>query len=169
MVAARKKTYSLEERSEKSKQIIEKLTDTFEYKNAQTVLCYWSMPDEVFTHDFVVAAAQNKRIFLPVVDGDILRIREFRGVEDLSQGSSFSILEPGESAPEGGIEQIDLVVVPGVAFDLQGGRLGRGKGFYDKLLSDAHVYKIGICFDFQLIDQVPRDAFDILMDKVLFG
>lgn len=169
MVAARKKTYSLEERSEKSKQIIEKLTDTFQYKNAQTVLCYWSMPDEVFTHDFVEAAAQDKRIFLPVVDGDILRIREFRGVEDLSQGSSFSILEPGESAPEGGIEQIDLVVVPGVAFDLQGGRLGRGKGFYDKLLSDTHVYKIGICFDFQLIDQVPRDTFDILMDKVLFG
>ncbi len=169
LIAARKREYSSEVKKQKSEQIIKKLIETDEYKNARSILCYWSMSDEVQTHDFIVKAAQEKRVYLPVVAGDILLIREFFEIKNLTKGSSFSILEPDENANEIGLNQIDLVVVPGIAFDLNGGRLGRGKGFYDKLLTTANVCKIGICFDFQLMEDVPKDEFDVLMNKVIFG
>lgn len=169
VIAARKKEYGIDVKRQKSNHIIEKLVNTEEFQKAQSVLCYWSMPDEVFTHDFVAKLAQDKRFFLPVVSGDVLLIREFAGVENLTEGTSFSILEPVSNIKEVSIEDIDLVVVPGVAFDLNGGRLGRGKGFYDKLLAHATAYKIGVCFDFQLVDKVPRGEYDILMDNIIFA
>ena len=60
-----------------------------------------------------------------------------------------------------------MIIVPGVAFDLQHNRLGRGRGFYDRLLSSLSAPKVGICFDFQLIDTVPTEPFDRLMDSVV--
>ena len=169
VMAAKKKAYAEDIKRLKSKQISEKLLYTDEYRQAENILCYWSMSDEVSTHEFVIEAARNKRVFLPVVSGNILLIREFTGVENLVEGTSFSIPEPDFDTEEIEIRDIDLVIVPGVAFDLGGGRLGRGKGFYDKLLAGADVYKIGICFDFQLVDEIPRDEHDVLMDKLFFG
>ena len=63
--------------------------------------------------------------------------------------------------------EIDLTIVPGVAFDRQHNRLGRGKGFYDRLLSTLDVPKIGICYDFQLKDQIPAEPFDRKMDLII--
>lgn len=63
---------------------------------------------------------------------------------------------------------IDVAIVPGMAFDREGHRLGRGKGYYDRFLAQLpHIYKIGICFPFQLVDKVPADVHDILMDEVI--
>ena len=70
IISARKKEYNPEAKKRKSEQIIEQLIDMEEYKNARSILCYWSMPDEVCTHDFVVKFACEKRIYLPVVVGD---------------------------------------------------------------------------------------------------
>ena len=83
------------------------------------------------------------------------------------QKGAFGIWEPkpdGEEAVEGAI---DLIIVPGVAFDRQCHRLGRGRGFYDRLLSSLDVPKVGICFDFQLVPSVPVESFDYPMDHVV--
>ena len=77
----------------------------------------------------------------------------------------FNIMEPQNEPYKG---DFDLIVVPGVAFDRHGNRLGRGRGYYDRFLCQhLNVKRIGICFDFQLVDEVPAEAFDIRMEEVI--
>ncbi|MDH8700978.1 5-formyltetrahydrofolate cyclo-ligase [Dysgonomonadaceae bacterium PH5-43] len=151
----------------KSHRIIDILKSNSRINKANNILCYWSMSDEVYTHDFIIELSKSKNIFLPVINNDTLLIRKFTGIEQLKADCKYSILEPDCNSEEESISNIDVVVVPGVAFDKEGGRLGRGKGFYDKLLSDANTYKIGICFDFQILDKVPREEHDVLMNEVI--
>ena len=82
-------------------------------------------------------------------------------------GEAYGILEPtGNIFPS--LENIDLVIVPGMAFNRQGDRLGRGKGYYDKILKEASAaWKIGVCFDFQLVEELPVEAHDVRMDCVM--
>lgn len=167
LIRQRKSECPIPERIERSKAVIAALEADEDYLKARNVLCYWSLPDEVDTHDFVIRAAASKRLFLPVVSGDDLLIREFTGVSSLCEGENYSIPEPAIGSVQASISDIDLVVVPGVAFDRKGGRMGRGKGFYDRLLQGSDVVKIGICFGFQLVDEVPMQEHDILMDKVI--
>lgn len=104
---------------------------------------------------------------LPVVVGELLELRLYTSSNDLAIGS-YGIAEPlGELFMD--YTEIDLVVVPGVAFDANGHRLGRGKGYYDKLLPHIPAPKMGICFPFQLVEEVPAEAFDICMDAVITG
>lgn len=135
---------------------------------ARTVLLYHSLPDEVDTHAFVEKWSGAKRVLLPVVVGNDLELRCYTGLHDLAVGA-FGISEPtGELFTDYG--SIDLVVVPGVAFDRLGNRLGRGRGYYDRLLPRIpHARKVGICFPFQIVDRVPAEAFDIRMDEVVSG
>ena len=90
------------------------------------------MKDEVQTHAFIEKWSRSKRIILPVVTGDELELRVYTGPQDLAIGS-YGIAEP-TGAPFTDYETIDLAVIPGVAFDRYGHRLGRGKGYYDRLL-----------------------------------
>jgi 5-formyltetrahydrofolate cyclo-ligase len=78
-------------------------------------------------------------------------------------------MEPtGELFPVESYHEIDLAVIPGVAFDRLGARLGRGKGYYDRLLSQMpNAYKIGICFPFQLLERLPSEPHDVLMNEVI--
>lgn len=125
------------------------------------------MKDEVQTHSFIEKWSRTKRIVLPVVVGDVLELRLYTDANDLAIGP-YGIAEPiGE--PFTDYAAIQLVVVPGVAFDAEGHRLGRGKGYYDKLLPLIAAPKIGICFPFQLIEEVPAEPFDICMDAVITG
>jgi 5-formyltetrahydrofolate cyclo-ligase len=124
------------------------------------------MDDEVFTHDFVKKWGDKKKIILPVVKGDQLELKVFRGVEELVPGENFGIPEPkGELFLDE--QQIELVLVPGVAFDKQNNRMGRGKAYYDQLLISLKAVKVGICFHFQHLEQVPHDDLDIKMNIVL--
>ena len=170
MISARKKECPIEERIRRSSSVIKNLCALPEFKAAKNVLFYWSMADEVFTQEIVPEIARSKNVFLPVVKGDDLLIKKFTAEKSLVDGESFAIPEPDDAAEEVSVDEIDFVVVPGVAFDLEGGRMGRGKGFYDRLLSKATgkgPYKAGICFDFQIVDEVPREPHDIIMDKVV--
>lgn len=168
LISNRKKEYSVDIKIEKSKAIFKQVRQLKEFQEAKKVLCYWSMPDEVPTHDFVIEISGNKEIYLPVVSGDDLLIRKFTGTDNMEEGVFATLFEPNHTENIN-IKDIDLVLVPGVAFDLSGRRMGRGKGFYDRLLANTNVYKLGICFDFQLVEYVPTDERDILMDKVIFG
>lgn len=135
------------------------------FQNAQTILLYHSMKDEVQTHAFIEQWSEKKKIILPVVTGDELELRVYTGPSDLSIGA-YGIAEPtGELFTD--YQSIDLAIIPGVAFDVTGHRLGRGKGYYDKLLPNISAHKAGICFSFQLIEEVPTEDFDICMDTII--
>ncbi len=161
-----KKGYSETDLRRYSEQIFQKLTQTKVFEEAKCVLAYYSFKGEVFTHDFIDEFAKEKKIVLPVVKKDILVLREYRGKDNLLM-SDYGILEP--TGPDfTDYSQIDLGIIPGVMFDRNLYRLGRGKGYYDKLLSlfDA-VYLIGVCFSFQLKDKTPIESHDIRMNCVI--
>lgn len=173
LVSSMKKAIPVNERKLRSEKVIERLKSMPKFMQAGSLMLYWSLPDEVNTHELVLdCAAAGKKVYLPVVDGEDLRIRRFTGMDTMKEGASFSIPEPSVGAEEVSLADIDLVVVPGVAFDMRGGRMGRGKGFYDRLFSGIlekkqSPYKVGICFDFQIMDNVPMEPHDTLMDVVL--
>lgn len=162
-----KKNYSLTEKKEKSERIWKQVEKNSHFMDAQVVLAYWSMDDEVYTHDFIRKWAGEKTILLPCVRGEELEIYYFEGDEKLLPGEGYGILEPtGKMFQKPG--DIDLILVPGIAFDREGNRLGRGKGYYDKILKATPVWKVGVCFDFQVVDSVPLEAHDVKMDEVIF-
>ena len=136
--------------------------------NADTLLLYSALQDEVPTQSLLdELVAQGKTVLLPRVVSDTdMELRQYTGLQDLQVGA-FGILEPtGKLFTD--YEKIDVAVVPGMAFDKKGHRLGRGKGYYDRFLRLLpKTYKIGICFSWQLVDNVPTDEHDILMDHIL--
>lgn len=134
---------------------------------AHTVLLYHSLPDEVSTNTLLDAAlAGDRTVLLPVVSADDLVVRRYDGAATLTPGA-YNILEP-TGADFTDYAAIDLAVVPGMAFTRQGLRLGRGKGYYDRLLPRlTNAMKIGLCWPFQLIDAIPAEAHDVTMDLVL--
>ena len=131
---------------------------------SKTILMYYSLSDEVQTHDFVEKWHREKKILLPVVQGDILELRHYTGKDCLCEGA-YHIEEPsGKNFTD--YEEIELGIIPGVSFDRQGNRLGRGKGYYDKLLPLLHSYNIGICYQFQAQEEIPAEPFDQPMNEV---
>ena len=101
------------------------------------------------------------------MQGNDLQLLPYQGKEAVRRGP-FGIWEPAFSPESISIEkEIDLIIVPGVAFDRQLNRLGRGKGYYDRLLTTLQVPKIGIAYSFQLRKQVPVEAFDRKMDLLI--
>ncbi|KAA6329359.1 5-formyltetrahydrofolate cyclo-ligase [termite gut metagenome] len=129
-------------------------------------MLFHSLKDEPDTHAFIEKWSKTKRILLPVVCGKELELRIYSNQKDLSVGT-YGIKEPSSGEVFTDYASIDLAVVPGVAFDCSGNRLGRGKGYYDKLLPHIPAYKIGICFPYQLIEKIPAGEFDIVMDEVI--
>jgi 5-formyltetrahydrofolate cyclo-ligase len=148
-----------------STDILETLENHPVFRSSNTILLYHSMEDEVYTHAFIEKWSKQKHILLPVVQGDELEIRSYHDSDGLTVGA-YGIKEP-TGAGFHDYARIDLVVVPGVAFDISGSRLGRGKGYYDKLLPKLTARKIGICFPFQLLDEIPAEEFDARVDEVI--
>ncbi len=136
------------------------------FRAASTVLLYHSLEDEVDTHQFIRKWSNVKRILLPVVIGNDLELRLYTSPNDMTMGA-YGIEEPtGEVFTN--YAAIDFIAVPGVAFDRKGNRLGRGKGYYDRLLPRIpSACKAGICFPFQLVEEVPAEPFDIRMDTII--
>ena len=131
---------------------------------AHVVMLYSSLPDEVQTQAFIQKWRSQKRIVLPTVVGDDIIPVELDEGTQFAEGD-FHIMEP-QNHPYTG--SFDLIVVPGMAFDAAGHRLGRGRGYYDRFLCQhPQVKKIGLCFDFQKVPMVPTEPFDIVMDEVL--
>ena len=164
LIAEKKREYTNHELKELSSGLFNKLEESSCFINAHNILLYYSLPDEVYTHDFIDKWCKEKNILLPVVVGDNLELRQYTSPKDLRIGA-YHILEPvGEKWNK--LNEIDLCIIPGVAFDHECRRLGRGKGYYDRLLPLLNSYKIGICFEFQLISTIPEEPFDIRMDAV---
>lgn len=164
-IAERKSQYRVNTLAEKTDKLLKHIETHPAFLKAGCVLLYHSLPDEVYTHAFVEKWKDSKTILLPVVVGDNLKLRKYSGKQDMKKGS-YGIEEPvGETFTN--YEEIDLAIIPGVGFDARGNRLGRGKGYYDRLLPKLKAHKIGICFSFQIIEEIPIEEFDIMMDEVL--
>jgi 5-formyltetrahydrofolate cyclo-ligase len=140
------------------------------HPEAATIAVYAALPGEVDL--LVLAAREPSRCWvLPRIEGDELRFhRVVRAEVDLVAGA-FGILEPRDSLPEVAIAEIDAFFCPGLAFDVRGGRLGRGRGFYDRALAAARpgAWKIGVCRQFQVVADTFAEPHDVFMDQVICG
>ncbi|MGI6221994.1 MAG: 5-formyltetrahydrofolate cyclo-ligase [Prevotella sp.] len=167
-IRQRKRQFTQQQLREQSLGVISRLLNHPKVKAAQTVLFYYSLPDEVFTHEAVdQLVGQGKRVLLPVVlPNNEMELRVYVGPESM-QEDCYHILEPcGATFTD--LAKIDVGLIPGMSFDAKGHRLGRGKGYYDRFLAKVpSLYKIGVCFPFQKLDEVPSDKFDIVMDEVI--
>ena len=147
----------------RSEKALAALRENEHFRSAKTVLLFHSLKDEVTTHDFLQEVAKTKRVLLPVVRGEELFMAEFLVDEHLQTGS-FGIKEPQKSFYDGAV---DVAVVPGVAFSAVGHRLGRGRGYYDRFLSQHVCYRIGLCFSFQCLAEIPYESHDVVMNEVI--
>jgi len=136
------------------------------FRTASTVLLYASVPGEVPTQEWIGKWKEAKRIVLPRVVGDSLELREY--VPGLLQEGKFGIEEPAPSAPQVDPGEIDFAVIPGVAFDREGRRLGHGCGYYDRVLSRLSCLKVGVALPFRIVEKVPADEMDVKMDMVIW-
>ncbi len=166
-VRAAKRAVPLAEKILRSQPVMQQVAQLDAFRKASTVLLYWSMDDEVYTHDFVNNWYKDKCLLLPCVDGDDLLLRRYTGPDSLQPGPQFGIPEPvGPVFDE--LDKIEMIIVPGVAFDRHNNRMGRGRGFYDRLLKTTpNAVKVGVAFDFQMFDTIPTEPFDVPMDLVV--
>lgn len=163
-----------EDRFKKSRKILKKLFATRKVKQARTILFYASFDGEVETFEMIKQAQRlGKKIALPVILKDQKRIVPAlieNPQEDLRIGH-YGIKEPKDVCMRFvGLEQIDLILVPGVAFDKKNNRLGRGQGYYDRFLSavPASIPAFGLAFDFQIVDGLPRpQKHDVKVSRVI--
>ena len=163
-IKALKKQHSKAQLAEQSERIMARLEQHPDFIKARKIMLYSALPDEVQTQAFLEKWRSEKQIILPTVVGDDIVPVEYAADTAFAVGD-FNILEPQNEPYRG---DFDLIVVPGMAFDRNCNRLGRGRGYYDRFLSQhLGVKRIGICFDFQLVDAVPAEPFDIRMDEVI--
>lgn len=163
-IKALKKQHTKEQLLEQSEIIMAKLEQHPAFVKAERVMLYSALPDEVQTQAFLEKWHLKKQIILPTVVGDDIIPVAF-GKDTAFAVGDFNIMEP-QNEPYTG--DFDLIVVPGVAFDRNGNRIGRGRGYYDRFLCQhLDAKRIGICFDFQLVNEVPTEPLDIRMDEVI--
>lgn len=152
------------ERNSAAANVFEQLEHLAAFLMSEHILMYHSLPDEIDTHIFIDKWHQLKKFFLPRVNGINLDILPYNR-STLKHGA-FHIEEPqGDDIVSADI--IDLIVVPGMAFDASGNRVGRGRGYYDRLLSSSKAIKIGVAYDCQLVDEIETEPHDIPVDILI--
>ena len=138
------------------------------YKNAKQIMLYMPLGNETDTTDIINRAfADGKKLNLPVTDAKTGEITPcyFEKDSEFSKGA-FSIKEPCIK-DIADLSNIDVILVPGIAFDRTGVRVGFGKGCYDRLLKKTSAVKVGFCYDFQLCDKIPSEEHDVKMDYII--
>ena len=164
LVSAQKSLLSDNERMDAAESVFARLEQLAAFMVADNILVYHSLRDELPTHSFIDKWATRKKFFLPRVNGVNLEILPYNRT-GLHLGA-FQIEEPDgdELTP---IDEIEIVVVPGVAYDRAGHRVGRGKGYYDRLLNNTRALKIGVAYDFQFVDEIDNAPHDVDMDIII--
>jgi 5-formyltetrahydrofolate cyclo-ligase len=172
--AALAKRRSQENKDETSRRIAARLTGLPEYAAARTVMFYLDARDEARTRRAVEdALARGKKIVAPYcLDGE-LQLFHLETLDELELGA-YRIPEPKTELRErpekrAAVAELDLIVVPGVAFDRRGGRVGHGKGYYDKLLRRVRpdAPRVALAFECQMFPEVPTQAHDVFMNKIV--
>lgn len=167
MMSRKREALSEEEVADKSRKIYENLLKIDCFTHAGSILCYINIRNEVRTGQIIqYCLEQNIKTAAPRVEGDKMDFFCFSSIDDLTPGA-FGILEPaGENRciPD----ETTVIIMPGLAFDEKGGRIGYGGGYYDKYLSIyPYVKKIAVAYDFQILDEVGREVTDIAPDYIV--
>jgi 5-formyltetrahydrofolate cyclo-ligase len=140
------------------------------WQRAQTILFFAPLPDELDVWPSIaIASSAGKQVFLPRfhLDTKSYTACQVKSQETDLKVGQFGIREPTESCLQIPLNRLDLILVPGVAFDLHGRRLGRGKGFYDQLLAAVRGRTCGVAFDEQIVNEVPVEPHDVLLNCIL--
>ncbi|AJE04901.1 5-formyltetrahydrofolate cyclo-ligase [Geobacter pickeringii] len=169
LLLARRKLLPVIEAQCAARRAQQALIATPEFVLARRVILYSPIHGEVDTREIMEASwSAGKDVFLPAVCGEDLRFIRVASEGDFKKGA-FGILEPcqtGEALPPG---RADIIVLPGVAFDLFGRRIGYGKGYYDRALHclEGTGRLFGFCYDFQLVDEIAGEPHDVAVDVVI--
>ena len=135
---------------------------------AKTICLYNSLPDEVNTQNLIKELSNSdKKILLPSINAsNVMELHEYsEGIDEIKIGAYGIKESQGKVLTD--YSAIDLIIVPGVAFDINNNRLGRGKGYYDQFLRMTQAKKMGICFPFQMLKEIPTENHDIKMDAII--
>lgn len=156
-------------RIEASARILSAVASSEDFAAAHTVALFCALPDEPETGPALEGWAAAKRLVVPRVEGDAMRFFDYDAATVVR--GAFGISEPGPLARECLPEEIDLMLVPGRAFTQDGGRMGRGGGYYDRYLAQPgfRAVKVGVCFRHQLVDTLATEGHDVAMDRVVAG
>lgn len=162
------------DRAAVSRVILDRLFQSKPYRTSRTILFYIGVRTEVSTIDHVdIALSQEKNVFVPWCEGSELQLYQLKSIDELIPGL-FGIPEPkqelrDDSSRRGSIDEVELAVVPGVAFGRDGSRLGNGRGYYDRLFGaiTGPTIRAGVGFECQVFDQLPVDEHDIWMDAII--
>jgi 5-formyltetrahydrofolate cyclo-ligase len=161
-------------KDELSERIHRRLMQLAEYAHAKAVLVYVSRSGEVQTRAIISQAwVDDKQVAVPCCVDNELELYRLKSMEDLVP-RTLGILEPRnevrcEKERKASVERIDLIIVPGVAFDRKGGRVGHGRGYYDRMLCRARpgTSVIGLAFECQIVPEVPMMEHDVFVHKVI--
>jgi len=166
-VLAARDALSPGKRTAKSREIEERLFSLSEFKSARVILFFASFRSEVDTGPMIRRAlAFGKRVVLPKVKGTEMVLNEISDLDkDVSPGT-WGIPEPHEPRPVM-LEEIDLIIVPGAAYDEHGNRVGYGAGFYDKLLPAFKKTTVALAFESQIVPNVPTEMHDVPIKKIV--
>lgn len=156
IMLSRRSSLSSGEVDSLSRQIAENLLASSHFKDTETIALYRSIKNEVKTEGIFKSAKElGKEVYFPRVEGFFLEFLKVDSLNELRPGK-FGVLEPSRNSAGIGAGDIGLVIIPGVAFDLSGGRLGYGEGYYDRALTEVDLEKrIGLAYDFQVLNRVP--------------
>ncbi len=154
-----------EQKCQESEAVRLTIEGTVEFEKAQVIMCYCSMPSELNTAKMLQCWPAEKTIVLPRVNGLEMEVRLFD--KSKMKSGQLDILEPTTDCQLFSPEDIDLIIVPGMAFDVNGNRLGHGKGFYDRFIVHTEATLFGVCFNCQLVDQVPTEGHDKKMHRII--
>jgi len=165
MVLQRIMRLSKEERAQMSQTLVERMKKQETFRNARVVMMYYPIKNEPDLRPLMEEFKDEKVILLPVSHRKKIEMRRYQGKENLHHGR-FGIPEPMGVSYEGPAP--DLIIVPGVAFDKELNRLGRGGGYYDRFLKRFRkAAKYAVAYDFQIVEKVPAASFDMKMDAVI--
>lgn len=160
-------------RSRKSRAITNKIIASEQFERSGTVMVYVSLPTEVDTTEIIKEAwERGKRVAVPFIeekDRKMLKVSELSSFEDLTSGLMGTKQPSDELIKPIPDKEIDLVLVPAIAFDRQNNRLGRGGGHYDRFLASTELdaFTAGLAFRCQIVDDLPKDPHDIAVDLVI--
>ena len=172
-IFGKRKALSRKDVKENSNKIKKSLYSLQEFKQSKNILFYVSFNSEVSTIGIIkeLLIKKEKNIIVPYVlkNNPILQLSELRNINNLA-AKTFGILEPKENyIREFSYKNIEMVILPGIAFDTKGHRIGYGYGYYDRFLKklNKNVIKIGFAFDFQLVEKIPEERHDVAVDIII--
>lgn len=159
-----------EDRNRKSRIIKKRLFNTTIFKKAKRVMCYISLAGEVDTGKMIKEAQKLGKIIVVPVCRDRKIIACLLDNEAKLERGPYGVWEPVNKKPVS-LKSLDLVLVPGLAFDKKGNRLGRGKGYYDRFLTKIpdKITSIGLAFDFQILPSIPTTTADVTVKRIIFA